>query len=462
MNLVAAFVAFAATAAWLHWKKGALAKSGAYLMGAYATSLLCACVVARVEGRQTSTGPTLYFLAIILFFIAPLVSTKAASQANCPPPEWQSFLTPLSWTMACIGSYATATILPSAVRTLLSGRIAEDRQAMYLGYGTDFAGVALSSQLASGVWPACLVLLVLAILNRRPAVLLIALAFGSISGSVQTLAVAGRAGIVYLFLFLGLLTTLVWPTIVRHRPLLRRKMAVGMGLGCAALAVVTFYLAVMRGFGSNSAMAAVSNNPVVNAAYSLVLYLGSAILNFEDFWYIHDDFGLDLGGQRSFPVFYGILERLGIVDDYSAVDIMVIYKPIYDAHQLEQAVFCGFQRELVSDFGKWGALVGSAAWAALGWLVRRRYEERIDSLSCLTMAFFGSVPLLGIFFLSYGETSGNVSLLAMSACIGLLWLTRGKARRTHLERPANPATQAFHDGGGRQGQLPSSLVSHAP
>ena len=449
MIIFVAFVAFAATAARLHRGKGVLAKSGAYLFGFYAVSFLCACVVALVEGQQASTVPTLYFLAVILCFTAPLISTKGASMANCPPPEWHPFLTPLSWMVSCIGSYATATVLPSAVRMLLGGGIGETRNSVYVGDIAAYSGVTLLSQLASGVWPVCLVLLVLAVLSRRPAVLLVALALGSISGTVVILACAGRSGFVYLGLLAGLLTALTWPTIIRHRPNLRRRLLVGAAVCGVFTSLAAFSFAKIRGIGSDGALASVSNDTTVNAVYSIVLYGGSAVLNFQDFWYIQDEFGTNLMGQRSFPVFYGVLERLGFVDDYSALDIMTIYKPIYDANNLEHAVFCGFQRELVADFGKLGTMVGSVAWAALGWLARRRYEKRIDPFSIFTMAFFGSVPLLGIFFLSYGELAGNVSLSAMLACIGLMWMSNGMACTTHLGRPATSAAPAIHDGGGR-------------
>jgi hypothetical protein len=457
MIVVFAFVLFTAAVAWLFFKNEGLGIPGIYLFGLYAVSLLCSCIVIGVQDWATTFGPTAFFLAVILLFVSPLASTKPVTRANCPAPEWHPFLTGYSWIMALVACVGTLTTIRSVFRLLMSGQLADVRNAMYQGNGNAGTEMTLTALLASGLWPVCLCLFFFALLTRRPLPLVAALGAGSVSGVFVMLALAGRSGMVYFGLLSGFLIALCWPLIVRYRPNLRFQIRVAGVVGLAGLALMTFYIALARGIGGSGTFSVVSNNSTLNSLYSLVLYGGSSILNFQDFWIIYDDFDLNLMGKRSFPVFCGVLRRLGFIDDFSAVDMLTIYKPFYDAYNLEHAVFCGFQRELMMDFGRLGTLAGSAVWALLGWLVRRRYEQRLDFFSIMAMAFFGSVPLLGIFFLSYGENQGNISLVAMVGTIGFLRLVQKVPAKSPAARqsPAQvpPVLRADRVANGDRGPL---------
>ena len=430
MTIISALIIFAVTTVWLYRKRNTLSLSSAFLFAVYTLSLLCAVTMIIIEEWKVNNDAAAFFLLILVLFLVPTVSVKPISAAGCPSPTWKGPLTHYSWIVGLIGCFATVSNVRSAVRLLLSGQLGEVRKAVYNGSAADGLNLSISSLLASGIWPVCLVLLVYALICRRPTSLIACLGIGSSSGALVILAVAGRSGVVYFGLLSVYVMVLFRPILLVYR---RDLLALSRYLalfGISAIALFALYIAVVRGIGASGTFSVVSNNSFLNSLYSLVIYGGSSILNFQDFWLVYDDFGMDLMGRRTFPVFCGLLRRVNLIDAYSAEAMLTVYKPFYDAYNLEHAVFCGFQRELMMDFGRIGTFVGSVIWAIVGWMFRKRYERRVDLFSVTAMVFFGSVPLLGVFFLSYGELQGNISLLGMAGTIAFLGIMQEDSSHT--------------------------------
>ena len=439
MIILIAFLVFTVSTLWLRSRNKGLGGAGVIVFSAYSLSFFFASVMVLVEGRESTWEATVFFLTVLLLFILPLVSLKPVKVDNCPPPEWTPLHSIFGWCLALVGCYATLTTAPSAIRLLFSGQLGAVREAVYTGLEAGTTELDYKSMLASGVWPAALSCFVFAMIARRPIPLLCALGVGSMPGATAMMVVAGRSGIVYLAMQATVVVMLAWPVILKYRPELRRPIIMTVVVGGGLTLFLTIYVAIARGIGGSGTFSVVSNSDVFNALYSIVIYVGSAIVNFQDFWFIHDDFNDILMGQRCFPVIAGILKRLGLMADFNAADIGTIYKPYYDAYNLEHAVFNGFQRELVMDFGRWGTLAGSAVWAAIVVVARRRYERRLDWFSLASMSFFASVPLLGIFFMSYGELQGNISLAAMLGSMGFFWVT-GKNSRSSKKAQSSPGS----------------------
>lgn len=435
MIIAGTIIVFAAAAARLYSKRNILSLASAYIISVYLISFLCAGLMMLVEGRELATVPTAFFLIVLFLSIFPLISVKLFNEKNCPIPQWDPALTPYAWILAALGCFASISNLPSAIDVVFSGQLAQVRESVY-EIGGD---LSIISTLASGVWPMCLILFLYAQICRRPLLLIICLGVGSISGAVLLLAVAGRSGVVYLSFSFLYVIILFRPLFLVYKKTLYRKLIILSLYTLIGMMVFSFFLAFERGIGSNGSFSVVSDNIIVNTIYSLVIYAGSSILNFQDFWYIYDDFDSNLMGRRTFPVICGALRRLNILDDFSAVDILTVYKPFYDAHNLEHAVFCGFQRELMADFGRFGTLLVSSIWAAVGWIFRKRYEEKIDLLSVTAMTLFGLMPLLGVFFLSYGEINGNVSLLIIIATLVYLKVIQKTNAESRMNSQENPS-----------------------
>jgi hypothetical protein len=420
MIIISALIFFTVTTVWLYRKRNTLSLSAAFLFAVYTLSLLCAAAMMIIEEWKVNNDAAAYFMLILILFLVPTISVKPISAAGCPSPTWMDPLTPYAWIVGLTGCFSAASNVRSVVWLFSSGQLSEVRKALYDSPASVGVDISISSQLASGIWQVCLVLLVYALICRRSLPLIACLGIGSSSGALVTLAVAGRSGVVYLGMLLIYILVLFRPILLGYRKdllILARYLAL---FGISSITLLTLYIAVSRGIGASGTLSVVSNNPFLNSLYSLVIYGGASILNFQDFWFVYDDFGMDLMGKRSFPVFCGILRRLNLIYEYSAERMLTVYKPFYDAYNLEHAVFCGFQRELMMDFGRIGTLVGSIIWAIVGWMFRKRYERRVDLFSVTAMVFFGSVPLLGVFFLSYGELQGNISLLGMVGTIAIL------------------------------------------
>jgi oligosaccharide repeat unit polymerase len=382
---------------------------GILAVGAYVFSAANMLVLMLFEPKILYPIPTAYFILVLLLFLLPHLSGKRLGLEGNQPIVWTPFYTLYAVLVALPGYYSMMYSIPSALRNLRGG-IEASRLMVYSGQG--ISGGNMLSLLLVGFWPVALTFFVYAFLARRSWVLLVFLGVGSLSGAAYGISALGRSGFVYWALFLSILLALSWPMM---KVRLGKNVAF-VKVGGVVLAILTFAfvmaLAYGRSLGSNITFEGL-NSRIGQSLYSIAVYNGTSLMNFQDFWSLFDDFGRLLYGQRIFPVYCGILERLGIIGDYEAAEMNLIYKPVYDAFNLEHAVFTGFQRELMMDFGRVGTVVIGIIYAFCSWWARIRRERNFSFAGLLLGAFLISIPVLGIFFFSYGELWANISILVI-------------------------------------------------
>jgi oligosaccharide repeat unit polymerase len=419
---VAYFVLLAALLAYAVRINKGFGWAGILAVAAYLFSAANMLVLMIVEPKPLYLIPTAYFVAVLLLFLLPHISGKRLTVEAQQPIIWTPVYTIYSVAIALPGYYSMMYSVPSAIRNLRGG-IEASRSLVYAGQG--ISGGSMLSLLSVGFWPVALTFFVYAFLARRSWVLLLFLGVGSLSGAVYGVAALGRSGFVYWALFLSILLALTWPMM---------KVRLGKNItlvkiGVAVLAILTFgfvmALAYGRSLGSNIKFEGL-NSRFGQSLYSIAVYNGTSLMNFQDFWSLFDDFGRLLYGQRIFPVYCGILERMNIIRDYDAAEMNLIYKPVYDAFNLEHAVFTGFQRELMMDFGRWGTVCLGVAYAVCSRFVRIRYEKRFSFAGLLLSAFLISIPVLGIFFFSYGELWANISIFVILLTVAVFSTALGR------------------------------------
>jgi len=391
--------------------------AGVVVIGVYLISTVAAMVLIFLDDVKLMPVPTLYFAGILMLFMLPHISSNRIQEQASAASPWTSLHSFFAFTVMVPCYYSIAYSLPAAVRNL-NGSIETTRILVYSGENIGTGN--LNTTLASGFWPLSLGFAVYAALARRSIILIACLTFASTAGAISGLASLGRSGMVYWILYLLIWLALTWPMIKLRMGKKIRYLKSGVVTAVLLVAVGVVFLAYRRNLGSgNMDKGEGLNSRAEQVVYSLSSYTGQSLLNFQDFWLINDDFGRNLCGQKSFPIYFGLMERLGIVDDYDAKAINIIYKAVYDESHLEHAVFNGFQRELVMDFGKVGTMLVGILYFFVSSFAKRRYESRFSFSRVLFSSFLISVPVFGIFFFAYGDFWGNIAMPAIMIVCGV-------------------------------------------
>lgn len=385
-------------------------RPGMLVTGVYLFSASCMLVIVSALQSVLSLESTAYFLFILLLFILPHISTKKLESKTAPQFDWSKKYTYYSFFVAAPCVYALLSFLPLAVSKLGSDSIEGARMMVYSGQ-TD-SNISMLALLCVGFWPVALTLFVYAYLAGQKRWLVSMLGIGSFAGAVYGIASLGRSGVVYWILFLCIILSHTWRFVKVRVGSNLKFLKVASVLGVTLSLVFLFGIAYARNLGAGSSANGI-NSRFGQVIYSLADYTGQGLVNFQDFWFFYDDFGELLYGQRNFPLYCGIAERLGLMGYYSAAETNIIYKHVYDAYNLEQAVFCGFQRELMMDFGRVGTALLGGAYFLISRASRRRLEKRLTMSNLMLTSFLMSIPVLGVFFFSYGELWANISIAAI-------------------------------------------------
>lgn len=392
---------------------------GFFLVCLYLISAVGSVLLYVIEGGRGGWLPLVYFCAVMLVFLVPHVFPRVPAIRR-PVCRYSRMVDCYAWGVLLLCFYSLSDTVPSFIRNLKVG-ILTVREEVYAGQGR---GGDFYAHLATGFWPIALLLFFFFVATQRSKVMISMLFVASLAGPFLGLASAGRNGIVYWMLLFPIICSLCWPFISgfytrvqwwRFR-LVLALMAFAAGCG-------VFSIAYARGLGGDQA-----GGRFVSAGYSLIQYIGQNAINFQEFWEVNDEYGEVLLGRRSFPVFCDSLEHFGVIGEYDAKEYVMAYKSLYDARDLNYAVFNGFIGELIMDFGRVAVLVFSLLYCIALFRVRVWYA-RTMSFSAITLyTFFISIPLWGVFFLSYGEMEGNVMLVAFVSAAIVFALARIEPR----------------------------------
>jgi len=237
------------------------------------------------------------------------------------------------------------------------------------------------------------------VVRRENGLLQVALLIASFSKVVFHLSQVGRTGMLLWVLCFGYNYLVFRQFMPRQATRTMQKVA----LGCLGSIVIVFailsyqrFVDSHRSFGRLSPLCAVLD------------YYGHAPVRFDAFY--EADYTEYYYGVHLFPLYYRILNRVGLADLGSLSDM---YDGIKEFGEDDWYYFATFLRELWYNFGPWGTL---ACGLAFGFLVRRlcpRKKQPVSLKRIMLVYYLLTVPFMGLLSLSIACMDENYALLLL-------------------------------------------------
>jgi len=389
-----------------------LVSSGNLVIGVYCLTSLLGLALVPFYPTQFSIAGTLVYTLSIAILLMPFVLVDFS---GLPIVSGSKELKSINIVVIAIALFGTASFfywIPYAVRAFLFG-IGDYRN---IGYSEDLLQTGQAGNLffaGTGLWEVAVPAAAFVLWRRGISLLGFMLVLAVLSRVVVGFAAGGRLGLMLVVLgCMFCLSGIGGPSgaLKKHKfPIVAAAALIGIsGL------LYSIWAADKRDLGSVSFYDYVPfKNRYAIAAFSVVHYAGQNLLNFQDFWSIRWDNDYTYGGGFQFPLVFGSLERLGVINDYSFVEVLEDFESQYTSQGLYEAVFCTFLRDAIMDFGWMGAMLIICGISIATYLSLNRYRKFRGFEDYLMVFFLANYSLNGWASNHLANVSGNATLLSI-------------------------------------------------
>ena len=395
------------------WRsKGHLLTAGNLVLFIYAFSAACALAVYQYYPPTATFASVVYLMAGVTLCLWPLIRGDVMDPPVINGAKERSLLNLITITAMLMGTFTFVSFIKNALKAITIG-VGEVRNELFEGTFMNEGGLLTwgllgnLSMFSGGAWMLLLVLGCLSALQNGRSLKTLLLFAGSVCGIPYGISVGGRSPIIYYALILTLLVVMFFG---RNQLVRRNRLMIIGGLVVFLFGVFaySYYVADNRNLVTAHIYSAVPAKTREGATMFTILdYAGQGIVNFHTYWAIRwTDERLYLGGMN-FPLFAGLLKRMGIITDYSNAEINDDMMIRYEYEGGFGATFSTFLREFIMDFGEAGTLGVCALIGFCLYLCLRRYRRFRDLGSLILVVCFCSIPLLGVFYSYFPSMFGT-------------------------------------------------------